>query len=72
MKGRPIKSGDGLRAEQRSGGRGGASMKGRPIKSSDRVPILGPVTSGFAVWTRMLARAGLRYRLFWTGNDGGR
>jgi hypothetical protein len=33
-------------------------MKGRPIKSSDRVPILGPVTWGFAVWTRMLARPG--------------
>jgi hypothetical protein len=33
-------------------------MKGRPIKSDDRVPILGPVTWGFAGWTRMLARPG--------------
>ena len=33
-------------------------MKGRPIKSGDRVPILGAVTWGFAVWTRMLARPG--------------
>ena len=35
MKGRPIKSGNGLRAEQRSGGRGGASMKGRPLRDGD-------------------------------------
>src|SRR5437763_1058204 len=35
-----------------------ASMKGRPVRGGDRVPILGPVTWGFAGWTRMLARPG--------------
>jgi hypothetical protein len=49
MKGRPIKSGDGLRAEQRSGGRGGASMKGRPLRGGDVILTCQP---GLNSWVR--------------------